>query len=35
VKALWARLNDQNKAALNRALIIRPAVQQATEGEQQ
>jgi hypothetical protein len=35
VKALWSRLNDQNKAALNRALIIRPAVQQATEGENQ
>jgi ligand-binding SRPBCC domain-containing protein len=34
VKALWSRLNDQNKAALNRALIIRPAVQQGTEGEQ-
>lgn len=33
VKALWARLNDENRAALNRALIIRPAVQQATEGE--
>lgn len=34
VKALWARLNDENKAALNRALILRPAVQQMTEGEQ-
>jgi ligand-binding SRPBCC domain-containing protein len=33
VKALWSRLNEENKAALNRALIIRPAVQQATEGE--
>ena len=33
VKALWSRLNDENKAALNRALIIRPAVQQGTEGE--
>ena len=33
VKALWAKLNDQNRAALNRALILRPAVQQATEGE--
>lgn len=33
VKALWARLNDENKAALNRALILRPAVQQMTEGE--
>lgn len=33
MKALWARLNDENKAALNRALILRPAVQQATEGE--
>lgn len=33
VKALWARLNDENRAALNRALILRPAVQQMTEGE--
>lgn len=33
VKALWSRLNDENKAALNRALILRPAVQQITEGE--
>ena len=33
VKALWARLNDENKAALNRALILRPAVQQMTEGQ--
>jgi hypothetical protein len=33
VKALWSRLNDENKAALNRALILRPAVQQMTEGE--
>jgi ligand-binding SRPBCC domain-containing protein len=33
VKALWSKLTPENQAALSRALIIRPAVQQATEGE--
>lgn len=33
VKALLSKLTPTNQEALNRALIIRPAVQQATEGE--
>ena len=35
VKALFSKLTPENQAALNRALIIRPVVQQATEGEPQ
>ena len=34
VKALWAKLTPENQASLNRALILRPVVQQATEGEE-
>lgn len=33
VKALWSKLTPENQAALNRALILRPVVQQATEGQ--
>ena len=33
VKALWSRLTPENREALNRALIIRGAVPQMTEGE--
>ena len=33
VKALWTKLTPETREALNRALIIRPLVQQAGEGE--
>ncbi len=33
VKALWSRLTPENREALNRALIIKAAVPQMTEGE--